>query len=245
MREKTTARIEAVKIIGLGGIGSPVAQAMVQFLSARNVSCPVWLIDGDVYEERNRERVLFHSYENKALAKAAELAQVCNGGINILPVPKHVTPGNVARLIKERDLIHLCVDNHATRKLVSDRCRKLDNVVLFSGGNDGVTENAEGTFGNVQVYIRREGQDITNPLTRFHPEIAHPQDKRPDELGCAAMIQAAAAPQLLITNLAVASAMLSTFYAWLTDQLAYEELYLDSALAKMVPVRRVVKKKRK
>ncbi|HLG19152.1 MAG TPA: ThiF family adenylyltransferase, partial [Bdellovibrionota bacterium] len=145
LRKNRTVTIKSVKIIGLGGVGTPVAQAMVQFLSSRRLACSVWLIDGDTFEERNRDRVLFQSYENKAVAKAAELTDACNRGVNILPVPKHVTPTNVAKLIEEGDVVHLCVDNHATRKLVSKRCRRLNNVVLFSGGNDGVTENAEGT----------------------------------------------------------------------------------------------------
>jgi molybdopterin/thiamine biosynthesis adenylyltransferase len=238
---KRTVKIKAIKVIGLGGIGIPVAQALVQFLSSRRIPRPVWLIDGDTFEDRNRERVLFQTYENKALAKAAELTDVCNRGVNILPIPKHITPANVARLLDDGDVIFMCVDNHATRKLVSKHCGKLKNVVLFSGGNDGVTENTEGTFGNVQIYIRTARRNRTNPLTQFHPEIAHPNDKRPDELGCAAMIQAGAAPQLLFTNLAVASAMLSAFYAWQTGNLDYEELYLDIALGKMVPVRRTVK----
>jgi hypothetical protein len=45
---------------------------------------------------------------------------------------------------------------------------------------------------------------------------------------------------LLITNFAVASAMLMAFYAWLTSQLSFEELYLDVAQARVRPVSRKV-----
>jgi hypothetical protein len=237
--EKMTDRLEgrAVKIIGLGGIGSPVAQAMAMFLSSRRLPCPLWLVDGDVYEERNRDRVLFQSYENKAVAKARELAAVVNGRVSILPVPQYVTPRNARRLIEERDIVFLCVDNHATRKAVNNRCRKLKDVVLFSGGNDDIENGREGTFGNAQVYLREDGRDATNPLTRFHSEIARPQDKNPGQLGCAELA-AQAAPQLLFTNLAVASAMLGAFYAWCQGKLDYEEVYLDIVLGKMTPVRR-------
>jgi len=34
----------------------------------------------------------------------------------------------------KEDLVLLAVDNHATRKLVSDHCARLDNVCLISGG---------------------------------------------------------------------------------------------------------------
>ena len=99
---------------------------------------------------------------------------------------------------------------------------------------DGIEDGRTGTFGNVQVYLRRSGRDVTNPITRFHPEIHGAADMRPDELGCAEQVHAA--PQLLFTNLAVAAAMLGAFYAWLSGTLAYEELYLDVAVGRMTPV---------
>jgi hypothetical protein len=225
-----------IKVIGLGGIGAPVAQAMAQFLSFQAFAKMLWLIDGDIYEERNRERVLFEGCDNKAVAKAQELARAIGGGLTILPVPEYVTPRNVRHLIEEGDVVFLCVDNHASRKLVCNRCRRLRDVVLISGGNDGIEDGRAGTFGNVQVYLRQAGRDVTNPLTRFHPELARPKDRRPDERGCAALAQAA--PQLLFTNLSVASAMLGTFHAWLSGTLDYEELYLDLARGRTTPVTR-------
>jgi hypothetical protein len=236
--------MKSVKVIGLGGIGAVVAQAMAQFLSSQPDPCSLWLIDGDRYEERNRERVLFDTYDNKAVVKAHELTRASNGKVTIVPVPMYLTPRNARRLLEEGDTIFLCVDNHASRRLVSNRCRGLADVSLFSGGNDGIEQakGQDGAYGNVQAFIRAGGHDITNPLTRFHPEIAHPQDKRPDEQGCAALVQTA--PQLLFTNLAVASAMLGAFYAWRQKALDYEEIYLDIVKGSTVPVRREVKRGR-
>lgn len=233
------AEVASVKVIGLGGIGAPVAQALAQFLSSRGLSQSAWVIDGDTYEERNKDRVLFETCDNKAVAKARELARACGGGPTILPVPEYVTPRNVRRLIQDGDVVFLCVDNHASRKLVSNRCRRLQDVVLISGGNDGIGDGRAGTLGNVQVYIRQAGRDVTNPLTRFHPEIAHPKDARPDERGCAVIAQVA--PQLLFTNLAVAAAMLGAFHTWLSGALDYEEVYLDIARGRMTPVKRAPK----
>lgn len=231
-----------LKVIGLGGIGTPVAQALAQFLAFRSTRCKMWLIDGDRYMEHNKERVLFFAeLDNKAVVKAQELSHALEGRIGILPVPKYVTPKNIRQMITEGDILFLCVDNHATRKLVGDRCRKLKDVVLISGGNDGIEEGRTGTFGNVQVFLRCRGRDLTNPLTRFHQELARPRDKRPDELGCAELIQQV--PQLVFTNLAVASAMLGTFYAWLSGTLNYEELYLDILHGHCTPVRRAVEER--
>jgi hypothetical protein len=238
LREVTRRlRGRSIKVIGLGGIGSPVAQALAQFLGVTaRAGTPLFLVDGDSYEEKNRGRVVFHGGGNKAISKAQELCAIGNGLLPIVPVPTFVTPYNVRRLIGEHDVVFMAVDNHATRRAVSNRCRKTRDVVLISGGNDGVEDGREGTFGNVMVYERIAGRDVSHPLTRFHPEIAKPRDKRPDEIGCLAL--AHSSPQLLFTNLAVAAAMLGTFYAWLTDRLEYEELFFDVRAGRMLPVAR-------
>jgi hypothetical protein len=238
-RHRLTRRLRgrSIKVIGLGGVGSPLAQALVQFLgvSARGDST-LFLIDGDTYEEKNRERVVFHDAGNKAISKAEELGTICGGALPIVPVPRFVTPYNVHRLLSEQDVVFLAVDNHATRRSVSNRCQRMRDIVLISGGNDGIEDGRDGTFGNVMIYERVAGRDVTSPLTKFHPEIAKPRDKRPDEIGCLAL--ARSSPQLLFTNLVVAAAMLGTFYAWLTDRPRYEELFFDLLSGRMLPVTR-------
>jgi hypothetical protein len=158
--------------------------------------------------------------------------------VTIVPVGTYVTPRNVGRLIDDDDLIFLAVDNHASRALVSRRCRRLERVTLISGGNDGVEGERAGTFGNVQIYVREDGRERTNAITRFHQEIARPADRRPDQDGCADL--APSAPQLLFTNLTVAAGMLGTFHAWLTGTLDWEEVYLDIAQGRMTPAKRTV-----
>jgi len=180
--------------------------------------------------------VLFHGHGNKAISKATELTSACGGRLTIIPVPRYVTPGNARRVIGERSIVFLAVDNHRTRQCVNSRFRKLADGLLVSGGNDAIENGRDGTFGNVMVYERARGRDVTSPLTRFHPEIARPADKRPDQLGCALLAQSS--PQRLFTNLAVASAMLGAFYAWLTGKLEYEEIFLNVASGRMQPVTR-------
>jgi hypothetical protein len=225
-----------VLVIGLGGIGVPVAEGLARFLAFAHVSTTMFLIDGDTFEEQNRARVSYESGGNKALSKARELSAACDSRVAIVPVPKYVTPGNAHRLIEAGSIVFLAVDNHATRRCVSNRCRKLAQVLLISGGNDAVEDGRDGTFGNVMVYERDAGRDLHPPLSRYHPEIARPADKRPDQLGCAAL--ARSAPQLLFTNLAVASAMLGAFYTWLLGRLGHDEVFLDIAAARMIPVAR-------
>ena len=230
----------AIKVVGLGGIRAILARVVAQFLAYGRPDCTLFFIDGDQYEEKNRTRVLFEKAGNKAIVQSQYLSGLLDGVPPIVPVPGYLTPQNARRLIEERDVVFLCVDNHATRKTVADSVmrRRLQDIVLISGGNDGIENGQKGTFGNVMVHIREQGRDVTNPLTRFHDEIARPGDKRPDQLGCADLAQSA--PQLLLTNFAVAAAMLNPFYSWLTGRLGYEELFLDISEGRMHPVQRAV-----
>ncbi len=227
-------------VIGLGGVGGLVLRLLVPFLHALaralGLQPTVLAIDGDAFEEANRARQLFGDLGPKAPVLCGELADTYGDRVRLVPVPQFVTEANAARLIGEGDLVFCQPDNHATRRLVEQRCASLRDVVLISGGNDGVDANGGGTFGNVQIYERRAGRDVTNPLSAFHPEIAEPADALPTDAGCAAA--SASAPQLLFTNAAVASAMLSAFYAWREETLDYEEAYLDIARGRCTPVRR-------
>jgi molybdopterin/thiamine biosynthesis adenylyltransferase len=227
------------KIIGLGGIGSIAAAFLAQFMHSRRRNVTLSLIDGDAFEVQNQDRMLFDEFGNKAIVRARELSHKFPGFVDVVPVPHYVSEHNVHALIQEHDLVFLCVDNHATRKLVNDRCRGLRDIVLISGGNDGVENGKDGTFGNVQLFVRSRGAELTNHLTVFHPEIDRPADRAPALPGCDELA-VTSAPQLLFTNLAIASAMLNTFFCCLSGLASYEELYVSIAKGTMVPVRREV-----
>ena len=222
-----------VKLIGVGGIGCALAPFLARYLQTeRQVTgeeVRITLVDGDDFETRNAARQSFETLGNKAKVKATELARSFPD-LSFRAIPEFVTPANLSRVIKPGDLVLLAVDNHATRRVVSRRCEELSDVVLISGGNDF-------TDGNVQVYVRQGGRDITLPLTRFHPEIADPKDKSPAEMSCEELA-ADTAPQLLFMNLSVASAMLNAFYAWRSGRLLYGEVYLDIVEGRAHPVAR-------
>lgn len=218
----------AIKIIGLGGIGSHLVSPLCRYVDAiprsdqkgREV---IVLFDGDSYEARNADRQDFHEIGNKAEITAQRM-QKTFPSLGIDAKPHFVTEENIFLFIDAGDVVFLGVDNHATRKLLSDHCQKLAEVVLISGGN-------EFTDGNVQVYIRKKGKDLTPPLTHLHPEIEKPRDRNPAEMSCEQLAQAGT-PQLIFTNLAVAVQMLSAF--WMVNEfltgkgeLKYSEQYFD------------------
>jgi hypothetical protein len=230
-----------VKLIGLGGVGGIVARYAAIYLAALERPARLVLIDGDSFEPRNAERMFFTDYGNKAAVTSADLRRALGEArFSIVAVESYVCAENLPRLLREGDTLLLAVDNHATRKLVSDFAReRLSDVCLISGGNDGVGADSggtsqRGTYGNVQVYLRREGRELSPALTEFHPEIAEPADQAPTDVSCTQALEHT--PQILFANLAVASAMLSAFWLHLCDALHYPELCFDIHDGRMQPL---------
>jgi molybdopterin/thiamine biosynthesis adenylyltransferase len=232
--------------IGLGGIGLFLNRTVAVFFAglcqAMNGDgrIDMLLCDGDAFALENAYRMDIPNFGNKAAVLAEELLERFDSpGLNIRWLGEYVTTDNVERIIQNGDCVLLACDNHATRQLVNRRCSggQLTDVVLISGGNDGVEEGQRGTYGNVQVYVRAGGRDITAPLDRYHPEIAAPADKSPGEMSC---VEAAAAgvPQLVFTNLAMASAMCNALLRLLMpheDEPLYDEVSLDIFDATCLP----------
>ena len=231
------------RVIGLGGIGQIVATHLGRFLCGLRRSATLILIDGDHFEQGNEARMgVTEYYANKAQALQAELSAAAGASeVTVAAVAEYVTPGNVARLVRSGpgENVLLCVDNHATRNLVAGHACGLRDIVLVSGGNDGVGPDGggtvrHGTAGNVQVYVRRAGADQTPTLTAFHPEIADPPDHRPDEAGCGELMTSA--PQILFANLCAASCMLSTWWLHACGGLEYSELVFDISKGRTAPL---------
>jgi len=189
----------------------------------------VGIIDGDSYEERNKDRQKFVERGNKAEVTVHDLENMFPN-LFFTAFPLYIDDENATLLLQDGDVVFLCVDNHQTRRLVSHYCaEELENVVLFSGGNDF-------TDGNVQVFIRKDGENLTPPMHDVHKEIENPIDLHPNEeedrSGC--LEEAEAAPQLLIANNMAAALMLNMFHGWvdkpesfLHEILGYDEIFFD------------------
>jgi len=228
-----------VKVIGLGGIGSVVCEGLSRYLNfAKHLDNypKVILIDGDKFETKNHERQNFIAEgENKAETKKKELKEKFKGVI-FISEPFFVTNSNVSKLINEKDIVMLSVDNHKTRKIVSDYCSQLNTITLISGGN-------ELEDGNIQIFIKRGGEKITPSLTDYHKELENPVDKSPDEMSCEELSKSE--PQLYFTNLMAASYMCTAFYNVLKGRLNFSEVYFDNVTMKADSKIRKVKESKK
>tara|TARA_Y100000034_G_C6896119_1_gene413177 strand:+ start:208 stop:918 length:711 start_codon:yes stop_codon:yes gene_type:complete len=220
--------VKNVKVIGCGGIGLHLLDPLCRYVNF-NVDIDgidIHLIDGDEFEHRNQERQKFAEIGNKAEITANRLRDEFRN-IMFWEHADYITEDNVLFHLREEDCILLCVDNHATRKLIVERCQELDDVTLISGGNDY-------TDGNVMAYLRRDGEDLTKPPTVVYPEIAEPEDENPGDVdedregGCAE--EAANNPQLIVANNMAAALMLNAFYGLLHGDVgsgAYGDILFD------------------
>ena len=227
-----------IKIIGLGGIGSALSDSVSRFLNYKSTSSiyKVTLVDGDSFQTKNFERQTFLvEGRNKAEAKKEELKERFKNVI-FISEPVFVNDDNISKLIKEKNIVLLAVDNHKTRKVVSDYCSKLNNITLISGGNE-ITE------GNVQIFFKKDGEKITPSLTDYHQEIDNPQDKSPEEKSCQELQQSE--PQLYFTNLMASCFMCAALYNVMNESYQYSEVYFDVSKMKADSKIRKVKEVKK
>ncbi|MHC5211178.1 MAG: ThiF family adenylyltransferase [Planctomycetota bacterium] len=232
--------VQAIKLVGLGGVGGIAARYLAVFLAACDADLRLVLIDGDAFEDGNAARMVFAHCGNKAQVVRDALRPVLGGTrVALVAVEEFLTPENLPRLIGEGDVVLLCVDNHGTRRVVDEHCAGLGDVTLISAGNDGVEpeQGLRGTWGNVQVRLRRGGQDRSPSLGAYHPEIAEARDPPPGSEPvehCAE--QVASVPQILFANLTAASGMLNAFWALSCGSLGYSEVGFDILGGRMRPV---------
>lgn len=223
---------ERAIVIGVGGIGKFLLSALARFLAYdQEREWELVLVDGDEYEVKNGGRQAFSRLGNKAEVTAEEL-RTQFPELLIKAVPAFVAGPNasvhadharlvvpISEVVQEGDWVFLCVDNHATRKVVSDFAQTLKNVRVISGGNDM-------SDGNVQVQIRLKGNQVFPALTEYHSEIAWPADKPPFAMSCEELA-ASGSPQLIFANMMAASLMAAAFWAELNRKLRAEEVYFD------------------
>jgi molybdopterin/thiamine biosynthesis adenylyltransferase len=219
-----------------------VARYGALYLAALDEDIRMVLVDGDSFEPSNATRMFFGGDGNKAEVVREDLrGYLGESRLTLEAIGEYVTPDNVGDLIREGDIVLLAVDNHATRKLVSDFCATdREEVCLISAGNDGIGKDSRGrelrgTAGNCQIYVRHAGADVTPALTRFHAEIDDPADVRPDEAGCTELLESV--PQIVFANLTAAASMLNAFWLYLCGALSYPEVVFDIAEGLMRPIR--------
>lgn len=195
-------------LLGAGGTGSILFDPLVRYLDTyhghRKETFNLQVIDGDGIEAHNLARQLFAGPAiggNKADALVHTARYEPLHG-RLFPVPKFLGRDNVTKFVRDGDIILIAVDNYSVRALVEENAGKLDNTVVINGGN-------ESTDGSCQLWVRRDGQNVTPPLSHCHPEIAYRKDNDRAAMSCEARSKIKGGEQTIIANMASAVAMLN------------------------------------
>jgi len=215
-------------LIGAGGTGSHFIAPALAYLEThhRNRDNEEWqfaIVDGDNYDIGNLERQLFEPGYVTA-NKAEAMARMYNR-FPVIAVPKFIGKVDLAEMMQEGDTVFIAADNHSVRALVAERAAELPNVVVINAGN-------ELSDGNVQLYVRENGQNATPPITFMHPEIHFVSKDDRAAMTCA---QAAALPgggQLILANQQAAAWMLAALWRFHTGEWrnpGWTELQFDLA----------------
>ena len=137
-----------VLIVGLGGLGSPVAL----YLAAAGVGKLI-LVDEDQVELTNLQRQIVHDTRALGQTKVASAQQRLmdlNPDCAIDTYPMRLSAQNSADLIAQVDIVLDCSDNFATRFLLNQGCYSAQ-IPLVSG-------SALGWVGQIGVYTYQLGQ---------------------------------------------------------------------------------------
>ena len=229
-------------VVGAGGIGTWLCHGLARMLEFKAPGSVLVIVDGDNFEDKNRERQVFNGAGNKAVVLASELQASFTETI-IVPLPMWVvkelpkedkeeleldgTPAagkiTASDLIEENDVVFAVVDNFKARKDLFDAAMSLDNVDVFTGGND------ESLFGSVYHYQRRDGEEVTEHPAVRHDEYVNPPDRNPGELSCQERAELEGGTQVLATNMTVAGYLLGRTQKVIVDgQEDHEaEIYFD------------------
>lgn len=126
------ARVDAAHalIVGVGGLGSPVAL----YLAAAGVG-RITLVDDDTVDLTNLQRQIAHTTGRVGMAKVESAAQAMrdiNPSIVIATRAARIDETLLAELIPDVDIVIDCSDNFVTRQAVNDACVR-HSVPLVSG----------------------------------------------------------------------------------------------------------------
>ena len=109
-----------VLLIGVGGLGSPVAL----YLTAAGIGT-LHLVDDDRVSLSNLQRQVIYSEADLGQLKASCAAlhlQALNSQISVVAHTERITRENVDRFVHNMDVVIDACDNFATRYIVSDAC---------------------------------------------------------------------------------------------------------------------------
>ncbi len=213
---------DTVLIIGLGGTGSNLMPTLSRLLLNKKFTGNIYLADGDSYSESNLERQIFSEVDGILVNKAEYQAKIIETNIpqlssQLTAIPQYLSKEDVEDIVRDGTLVINCADNLAIRKYVEDRVATLDNACHVCCGN-------EMKSGQVQIYLRKNGQDITPSIYKNSPIFNSENDDR-SKMSCQDLAALPSGGQLICANNMAAAIALNIIYWLLSD----EDIYMGCA----------------
>lgn len=226
-------------LLGAGGTGSFLYPALLRYLethhSTRGEDWILQVLDGDHFTPENFARQLFEGRyvdENKANAIVAQHSAAIRGKVYALP--EYLGDENIEARVADGDTILIAVDNYPVRSKIEQRGQALQNLTVINGGN-------EKSDGSCQIWMRRNGKNITPPMSHMHDEIHRPGVDRA-AIDCMAAAALPGGEQTIIANLMSATTMLNGLrltHGWEANlathlqDIPFHEIFFDLDTAKM------------
>lgn len=199
-------------VIGAGGTGTHLMAALLAYLRNHHANngqpYQVVVADGDSFTRDNTTRQLFN--EGYVATNKAEAMVHMYPGHPLIAISRYLGDADIRTMIQSGDVVLICADNYSIRALVADHVSNLDNAVVINAGN----ENHDGS---VQLWVRRDGNNITPPITYGHPEIRFLAEDDRAAMTCAQVAALPGGGQTLLANMAAATYMLNALYRWHND----------------------------
>lgn len=123
-----------VLIVGIGGLGSPIAM----YLSAAGVG-HIGLCDADSVALTNLQRQILYTENEIGLPKtecAAKRLNALNSDIIITSHQCRLTEENATSIISQYDIVIDGCDNFNTRYIIDDTCRRLKKTYIYGAITD-------------------------------------------------------------------------------------------------------------
>lgn len=136
-----------VLIVGVGGLGSPIAL----YLAGAGAGT-LGLVDDDKVSISNLQRQVLYAEADVGKPKplcAARRVQELNSDVKVQAYPFRLDRSNAGELIEEYDIVVDGCDNFATRYLLSDTCGALGKPYVYGA--------IQGFEGQVSVFCCGEG----------------------------------------------------------------------------------------
>ena len=118
-----------VLIVGVGGLGSPVAL----YLAAAGVGT-LHLVDADVVSLSNLGRQILYNTTHIGKSKVEIARQVLkdlNPDVQVVPHHEFLDEENALSLVEKADVVVDCTDNFTTRYLLHEVCKQTGKPLVF------------------------------------------------------------------------------------------------------------------